>query len=73
MTPVSLYKLNCEIAHGSFWYGKVVLCTMSPFEGDSSSLSLTAHLLLLNPKVSIFESNDIKIKVFILNFYFYKV
>lgn len=46
---------------------------MSPFEGDSSSLSLIAHLLLLNPKVSIFESNDIKIKVFILSFYFYQV
>lgn len=46
---------------------------MSPFEGDFSSLSLKAHLLLLNSKVSIFESNDVKIKVFILIFYFYKV
>lgn len=54
MTPVSWYKLKCEIAHSSFQYGEVVLCTMLPFEGDSS-LSLISYLLLIKPKVSILK------------------
>lgn len=59
MTPDSLSKLKCETAHGSFWYGKMVLQTMLWFEGDSS-LSLISHLLLLKPKVSILKSNSIR-------------
>lgn len=59
MTPVSLYKLKCEIAHVSFWYGKMALCAMLPFEGDSS-LILISYLLLLKPKVTIFKSNYVR-------------
>lgn len=59
MTPISWYKLKCEIAHSSFRNGEVVLYTMLPFEGDSS-LSLISYPILIKPKVSIFESNYIR-------------
>lgn len=54
-----LVLTKCETAHGSFWCGKMVLCTVLPFEGDSS-LSLISHLLLLKPKVRNFKSNYIR-------------
>lgn len=48
------------------------LFTMLPFEGDASSLALVSHLLLLKPKVSIFESNDIRhIEILVWSCIFY--